>query len=69
MKKPTFLDIVLLIVVILLIILFIWRIFGTSPTLEQIGLVLTIFFGLLSLESRSTDNKTTREYTKYFIRN
>jgi len=61
MKKPNILDIILLVIVVILIFLFIWRLFGSSPSLEQIGLILTIFFGLITLESRLNDKQISKD--------
>ncbi|MEK6953246.1 MAG: hypothetical protein AABX29_09620 [Nanoarchaeota archaeon] len=67
MKKPNILDIILLVIMLILIFLFIWRLFGSSPSLEQIGLILTIFFGLITLESRLNDKQISKDLKNIHI--
>ena len=53
-------DILLIIVLGILIIIFIWRIFGSSPTLDQLSMALSLFFLVLAFESRS-DSKDLKK--------
>lgn len=53
MAKIKLTDILLIIVLIILIIVFIWRIFGKSPTLDQLSMALSLLFLVLAFESRS----------------
>lgn len=52
MKKISLVDLLLVVIIAVLILFFIWRLFGSSPTLDQLALMLSIFFLILALESR-----------------
>lgn len=52
MKEIKLSDILLVVVVLVLIAIFFWRIFGESPTLDQLSMGLSILFLVLAFESR-----------------
>lgn len=66
MVKISLIDVLLVVVIVVLAVMFIWKIFGSSPSIEHIGLMLTIFFLILALESRKDSKDIKRELSKGF---
>jgi len=66
MVKISLADILFVIILITLVVIFAWRIFGSSPTLEQAGLALSLLFLILALESRKDSKDLKRGLSKGF---
>ncbi|MAG20100.1 hypothetical protein CL618_01565 [archaeon] len=66
MVKVNLADILFVVVIITFIIIFAWRIFGSSPTLDQAGLVFSLLFLVLAFESRKDSKDIKRELSRDF---
>lgn len=61
MPRTEIKDLLLIVVLAVLIAIFVWRVFGKSPSLDQVSMGLSLLFLVLAFESRSDSKALKRQ--------